>query len=224
MKQVILSHHLQKLLLIVVTITFSFTAFAQAQQEWMLEKETKYQRAAKERQIIEITTRRSCEGYIDLRNRNSILALEMELGNLQSFKSQARRLKRKIRAKKRELERREAKFMREIQEIEDYVKVDERLTKGQVSDYSTQVDALSLKLMQTRADKQKVNRLYRRAKRLLRSNSYSYNYRCGTNSYYRRHRRHHHHHDTNPWWVAFATLFSINVLIGGMIAYRTLRK
>ncbi|HAS38880.1 MAG TPA: hypothetical protein DCS93_00305 [Microscillaceae bacterium] len=222
MKQFILSHHLQKLLLLVVTTAFSFSTFAQSAQVWIVEKEKQHEQVVKERQVIEIIS--SCRSKVAPRTNNSILALEMELSNLQSFKAQARRLKRKIRAKKRELKRKEAKLIREINGIEDYVKVDERLTKRQISNYSLQVDALSLQLMQTRADKRKVNRLYRRAKRLLRSNYYNYNYRCGTESYYRRHRSHHHHNGPNPWWIAFATLFSINVLVGGIIAYRTLRK
>ena len=223
MKQFILSHHLQKLLLLVITTTFSFSAFAQSSQIWVIEKEKQHQQVAKERQLLEVIS--SCRSKITARVANSsILALEMELSNLQSFKAQARRLKRKIRTKKRALKRKEAKLIREINRIEDNIKVDDHLTKRQITNYSLQIDALSLQLMQTRADKRKVNRLYRRAKRLLRSNSYSYNYRCGTNSYYRRHRRHHHHQGPNPWWIAFATLFSVNVLIGGIIAYRTLRK
>ncbi len=208
MKQLIFSTHLYKLLLIVISITFSFSAFAQSQQ------------AEVEHRI----TIRSCEGYIKLDKDISILALEMELSNLQSFRTQARRLKRKLRAKKRELRREEHKLANKIQDIEEYVKVDERLTNAQRSNYKLQIETLSLQLMQVRADKRKVSRLYRRAKRLLRNkSSYHYSYSCDTSNEYN-HCYSDDSYDTNPWWIAFAALFSINLLIGGVIAYRTLRK
>lgn len=173
---------------------------------------------------------------------DNIGRLEREMDKLQGTKRRVYKLKRKIRRKKRLLEREEEKLVARIQDIERYVAVDERLSKTAIADYYKQVALLSNQLLLNRADQRRVKRLQRRARRLLKkrrcySRSYSYNScgksyaksysRCYKKSGYRNHHRRHHHHrgnDTSPWFLAFAALFGINVLIGGVIAYRTLRK
>lgn len=213
--------HLQRLLFSIVFSAFGLTVFAQS---FTIKKSE----ASKEDTKVEIITR-SCGGntYVINMPSNDIAALDQQLSNLQNYKSQARSLKRKIRSKRRTLKRKEARLVNKIQGVEDYIRVDDRLTKEQISNYYKEIRALSQQLMQVRADRKKLNRMYRRAKRLLRGNSYSYSYRssCGNDYYYSRHRRYRHHHrGANPWWTAFVTLFSINLLIGSVIAYRTLRK
>lgn len=161
--------------------------------------------------------------------RGNLSYLERELDNLQNYRKKIRRLKRKIRCKKRFLQRKEERLMAKIQDIEQYVSVDERLNKSVIADYHKEVALLSSRLIINRADQRRLRNMERRVKRLLRkgyaSGHYDRRNYCGNYSrYYYQQSKHHHAPTNNPWVLAFFTLFGVNVLIGGVIAYKTLRK
>lgn len=160
--------------------------------------------------------------------RGNFEYLERALDNLQSYRKKIRGLKRNIRHKKRSLERKEKRLMAKIQDIEQYVLVDERLSKTTVADYYKEIALLSSRLMLNRTDQRRLKNMERRVKRLLRkdysSNHYNRGNHCGNYSYYYQRGQHHSAPINNPWGLAFFTLFGVNVLIGGVIAYKTLRK
>lgn len=152
--------------------------------------------------------------------------IEQELNRLQNSSRRLRTLKRKIRRAKRILRRHENTLMAEIHDIEEYVKVDERLSQAKVMEYYKSINLLTSQLLMNRAKQRKLRRLERRARRLISRNncssaSYSYRSSCKSRD---RYRNHHESEESSPWMLAFMGLFGINLLIGGVIAYKTLIK
>lgn len=150
--------------------------------------------------------------------------IEQELNKLQNSAHRLRILKRKIRRAKRVLKRHEGRLMAEINDIEEYIKVDERLNQPEKMEYYRSINLLTSRLLLNRAKQRKIRRLERKAQRLISRNSYTNSYRCGSYSSYHKKRRHHHKSETSPWMLAFMGLFGVNLLIGGFIAYKTLIK
>jgi hypothetical protein len=150
--------------------------------------------------------------------------IEQELNRLRNSSRRLRALKRKIRRAKRILRRHENTLMAEIHDIEEYVKVDERLSQAKVMEYYKSINLLTSQLLMNRAKQRKLRRLERKARRLTsRSNysntCYSYSRSCTSRD---RYRNHHESEESSPWMLAFMGLFGVNLLIGGAIAYKTL--
>ncbi|EAY27080.1 hypothetical protein [Microscilla marina] len=178
----------------------------------------------KDTRVVDCFRRRKSPRY------TSIYRLERELNALQNSTHKLHVLKRQVRKATRVLKSHENALMAEIHDIEGYIKVDESLSQPKVMEYYRSINMLTSRLLINRAKQRKLRHLERRTRRLISHNndSRSGRYRSCGKSYYSRYKhRHHRHHentDSNPWMLAFVGLFGVNLLIGGLVAYKTLGK